>query len=148
MPGKAPSALPSRSGRSIPRLIQPRTSKELICRGSMATSSIAQLRCLQSVGIKTGAGRGDLDQRQSAAACDEYASTMRTGQDQGRSRPFTSFCVEQEHMRRKAHDGHGLIRVNERADEISFAEILAGSSWIRRSEANAAFANVIGRAMG
>ena len=51
-------------------------------------------------------------------------------------------------MHRKAHDGHGLIRVNEGADEISFAETLAGSSWIRQSEANAAFANAIGRAIG
>jgi hypothetical protein len=69
----------------------------------MATPHIAQLHCLQSVGIKTGARRGDLDQRQSAAAFDECAST-RAGKDQGRSRLFTSFCVEQDHMHRNAHD--------------------------------------------
>jgi hypothetical protein len=41
-----------------------------------------------------------------------------------------------------------LIGVNEEAREISFAEILAGSSWIGRSEANEALASAIGRATG
>jgi hypothetical protein len=39
-----------------------------------------------------------------------------------------------------------LIRVNEESCEMPFAEILAGSSWIGRSEANAAFTDAIGRA--
>jgi hypothetical protein len=37
-----------------------------------------------------------------------------------------------------------LIRVNEESCKMPFAEILAGSSWIGRSEANAAFVNAIG----
>jgi hypothetical protein len=71
----------------------------------MATPPFAQLRCLQCVAIKTGAVRGDLDQRQSAAACDEYASTTRAGKDQGRSRLFTSFLLNRTTCNEKRMTG-------------------------------------------